>query len=356
MNNGEEKDYNPFNQGREYDFYDELITSDAKRAMSRTHLGLALISVAANAFIILFQILYSLIFGDEAYLALIENVYFRMLFSTLPLYLIGVPIFVILVQKLPKRKFRDTGMGVGEFLAMIPISWMLMMIGNYIGIILNEMIGVMTGSQIENSTSELISESPLWLIFVLVVVVGPIVEEFIFRKLLIEKLSVYGAWFSITVSAIAFGLFHGNLFQFFYAAFIGFILGFVAVKSGSWLTSALLHAILNFLGGFVSVLIEPNVNRYYEFADRFLAGEAVDPLEYSADITITTIYILLQYALLIAGVVLLIFALRRGRMRLYDKDSTRLPKGRVAKICFGNVGVIVFLVVSFLSILASIFI
>ena len=50
-----------------------------------------------------------------------------------------------------------------------------------------------------------------------------------FRKLIIDRMSIYGDKLAIIVSSIAFGLFHGNFYQIFYATLIGFILGYVLV-------------------------------------------------------------------------------------------------------------------------------
>ena len=101
-----------------------------------------------------------------------------------------------------------------------------MFVGNMIGSSLNGIIGTILGHEIKNSTSDLIETTPLWLVFLVVVIIGPIVEELMFRKLMIDRLGRYGDAVAITVSSIAFGLFHGNFYQFFYAAMLGFVLGY----------------------------------------------------------------------------------------------------------------------------------
>lgn len=55
----------------------------------------------------------------------------------------------------------------------------------------------------------------------LISIIGPIFEEILFRKILIDKTIKYGARISIIISALLFGLFHGNVNQFFYAFLMG---------------------------------------------------------------------------------------------------------------------------------------
>lgn len=59
---------------------------------------------------------------------------------------------------------------------------------------------------------------------------APVVEEIIFRGLVLRGLEKYGKRFAILVSAILFGLFHGNIVQSPYAFVVGLILGYVAME------------------------------------------------------------------------------------------------------------------------------
>ena len=55
---------------------------------------------------------------------------------------------------------------------------------------------------------------------------APVVEEFIFRKFLIDRVYRYGEWVAILTSGLMFGLFHENLAQFFFATLIGCFFAF----------------------------------------------------------------------------------------------------------------------------------
>ena len=77
-----------------------------------------------------------------------------------------------------------------------------------------------------------------------VVILGPILEEIIFRGAILRSLEPFGKNFAIVVSSLLFGLYHLSLFQGVFAFFIGLILGYCALRfSIKW--AMLLHMINN---------------------------------------------------------------------------------------------------------------
>lgn len=76
------------------------------------------------------------------------------------------------------------------------------------------------------------TENEQWLIMLLFVgVVAPVVEEIIFRRMLLKPLRQFGDNQAVIITAVLFGAFHGNFTQFLYATVGGIVLGFVTVKS-----------------------------------------------------------------------------------------------------------------------------
>ena len=93
-----------------------------------------------------------------------------------------------------------------------------------------------------------------------VVILGPILEEIIFRGAILRSLEQFGQNFAIVVSSLAFGLYHLMLFQGVFAFFIGFVLGYCAIRfSIKW--SMLLHMINN---GFAMALAYINAGTLIE--------------------------------------------------------------------------------------------
>ncbi|WP_161522247.1 CPBP family intramembrane glutamic endopeptidase [Bifidobacterium xylocopae] len=75
---------------------------------------------------------------------------------------------------------------------------------------------------------------------------GPVVEEIVFRGVIMNALKRYGKVFAIITSAAMFGFFHSDLSQGLFAFLVGLVLGYVACEySIFW--SMLLHIVNNLL-------------------------------------------------------------------------------------------------------------
>lgn len=90
-------------------------------------------------------------------------------------------------------------------------------------------------------------------------ILGPIMEEMLFRGMIYGKLRrAFSAWPAIVMSALLFGVFHMNLVQGIYASVLGIALGFVREKTGTVWGSVVVHMVFNlcsylmeFLTGFL---------------------------------------------------------------------------------------------------------
>lgn len=76
-------------------------------------------------------------------------------------------------------------------------------------------------------------------------VIPPLVEEFALRGVVMGRLLPYGEGFATVVSAIMFGVLHGNFEQMPFAFAVGLALGFVRLKTGSIWTCVAIHAFNN---------------------------------------------------------------------------------------------------------------
>lgn len=84
------------------------------------------------------------------------------------------------------------------------------------------------------------------LVFIAVVIFAPIVEEIIFRGLLLKHLNnVMPTIVAVLISSIIFGLGHGQIIWILYAILMGTILSIVFIRCKSLTASILLHAVLN---------------------------------------------------------------------------------------------------------------
>lgn len=78
-------------------------------------------------------------------------------------------------------------------------------------------------------------------------VLGPLCEELVFRGGVMRPLLRQGVrpWVAIGVSAVLFGLLHGNLAQGFFAMLLGILFGILYYRTGNLLLSSLCHILNN---------------------------------------------------------------------------------------------------------------
>lgn len=90
--------------------------------------------------------------------------------------------------------------------------------------------------------------SPLNILFALLImnIAAPVFEEVLFRGFIqTELMRGFPSPAAIVISSLIFAVFHGNLFQSTFVFFVGLCLGFCFYKTGSLLTSIILHIIFN---------------------------------------------------------------------------------------------------------------
>lgn len=286
-----------------------------------SRIGLAVIALQLVTFIVQYAVSYGIIFGAsyDAYATLMNNTWwFIWLLSLLPLYGVALPIFYLLLPKpvgnLPPVERKK--MGVGSLIAAFIMCIFAMYAGNLIGSNLSVALAELLGRDALNPVSSLVGEGivPFVATVLFGVILGPMGEELIFRRLLTDRLAPFGEGVAVLFSGLAFGLFHGNLFQFFYAFFIGCLLAFIRVRTGRDLYNILLHSALNFFG----MVVSPAVLS----AERLTLLEQIasDPTLMTEDALMELapllIFVLAAIGVFFAGIVLFIVALARGKFRL----------------------------------------
>ena len=162
-----------------------------------------------------------------------------------------LPLMLLLTRSLPTRKPDRHGLSAGGFLALVCICYGAMILGNLVGIVVNGILSPNSLDLISNLATS--SDTSLEMVLAFVVV-APVFEELVFRKALVDRVLPYGEWPAILFSGLCFGLYHGNLSQFFYTGLLGMMLAYIYIRTGNILYTIGLHACLNFLGGVVPTL------------------------------------------------------------------------------------------------------
>ena len=325
----------------------------AKKRFSRFFLAIFIYLIIANASAVIIQLLLTLALGAEAASKLFSSYFFVWGSQMVCMYLLALPAFYLIVRGMRKTIRSKSKLSASEFLIYFLIGQGLMTIGSFIATILTNFYSSIFNYELSNTVSDMISDSPIWMITLVAVIIGPIVEEFIFRKLLMDKLGMYGDRIAIIVSAVAFGLFHGNLFQLFYAGLFGALLAYVYSKTGNLLYPIVLHMLTNLFGSVIALPFVKFSEELLVMSEAVLEGAEVDMLRYSRLTIAVGAYSLVQYGLAIAGIVTLIRYIRRRRFFVSDRCEVLIPKEKRISIIIGNVGAILLMIMIGLTMVLS---
>lgn len=251
----------------------------------------------------------------------------EVMLSTLFLYLTGILVFGLSDKFMPVEKVvtEKKHIKATDMIKIICMSYTVLMASSFLGSILTSVIEVIKGGTILDPVNELVVEMSTPVMFVLTVVLAPIFEEVFFRKFLVDRTLPYGEALSIVLSGFMFGLFHGNLIQFPYAFAIGCFFAYLYIRTGRIGYPILLHAIVNFLGSVVIVMVE------------------------SSDILII-LYELFVFVLAIAGAIMWI--IYRKKMYLMETDK-QIAKKEIIRTAYINVGMMLYIVFWFLNIIIA---
>jgi|GEM_PF-4477475 len=170
-------------------------------------------------------------------------------------------------------------------------------------------------------------------VFVSIAFLAPIFEELILRGAMLTDTVKHGKWFAVVNIGILFGLFHMNYSQILYAAGIGMVLCFVALKTGSIIPCIFIHFFNNLFGAVMSFImrklpdgyLEALQNRDFEAVRQFSEDSAVM-------LMLMELMMFVTIAVAITGIVFLIIELQpknRHRLSLNDFPSPLTTKEKI---------------------------
>ena len=186
---------------------------------------------------------------------LLNDFNFLVIITSICNYILPFPVFYYLMKKLDTYEIEKSKASSKSFITYIGITFTLMIVGNIIGLAITSLLGGFIEGDIANPVENLINSTNIWLNLMLISIIGPVFEEIIFRKLLIDRTIKYGARISIILSALIFGFYHGNLNQFFYTFLLGGIFSYIYIKTGNIIYPIILHILVNFMGSVVSLSV-----------------------------------------------------------------------------------------------------
>ena len=227
-----------------------------KKFFSKIGFNYLAYSIASILFLIILSNIIAVIRPE-----ILNNINIATIITAICNYVLPLPILLFLMRKLDSTEIKKNNLGFKTFLKYLCITFTLMWIGNITGTIITNLLSFTIQNDIANPIQNLINSTDLWLNLILISLIGPIFEEIIFRKILIDRTIKYGPLASILVSAIIFGLIHGNLNQFCYTVLVGGFFAYVYIKTGQIKYSIGLHIILNMLGSVLSMIVNNSADR-----------------------------------------------------------------------------------------------
>lgn len=242
-------------------------------------------------------------------------------------YVLPLPVFIYMMKKIQTSELEKENLTPLRFIKYIAITLTLMWMGNIFGLAITAILGGAMNAEISNPVTELINSSNILLNLLLISIIGPIFEEIIFRKILIDRTIKYGAKVSIIISAVLFGFIHGNINQFFYAFLIGGFFAYVYIKTGNIKYSIILHIITNLMGSIISIFVVSSAN-------------AITQGSYTSfDLIGVAIYLIIVLGSLLIG----IYSLTTYNKARFNGSKTKIALKNPIKTILLNPGMILFI-------------
>lgn len=221
----------------------------------------------------------------------------------------------------------------GVFLCLVFLGMAICILANFITSYIMSYLEYFGVPQPE--MPDLMEQEPVGLLLnILTICVLPaFLEEMVFRGYVLQALRPHGDGVALLVSALLFGLMHGNVLQIPFAFVVGLVLGFVVIRTNNFFVAVVIH----FLNNFMSTMLD--------YAGYYLSDAALNVL---------TIVIFSLLAA-IGGIAALVLYIRRSPvMQSTDAPRSLLTAGeRGSAVLFQSpvmlISVIVFILLTAVS-------
>lgn len=278
--------------------------------------------------------------------------------SMVPMYLIGMPALIALVKTIPTENVEKRKMKWWQFLVAVLMCFGLVYASNLIGTAVSTVISILKGSAVQNTILDVVTSISTVFVILYMVICAPFMEEYVFRKLIVERTIKYGQGVAVVVSGLMFGLFHGNLNQFVYAFTLGCFLAFIYVKTGKLKITIAMHMMINFMGSVVSLkLIEMiDIDRYLEILAN---GMDMDVLmaymsENATGWILYMLFVLFMIGTILTALVMFIVCFATKRIT-FDRGAVVIPKGKRFRTVILNAGMLIYCIFWIVMIIVQLF-
>ena len=289
----------------------------------------------------------------------LDNADISMMLSVLPMYLVGMPILILLVKTVPAETVEKRTMRWWQFLVAAVMSFGLAYGANFVGNFITTVIGFWKGSAVENAIFDVATSISMAFVVLYMVICAPFMEEYVFRKLIVDRTVKYGQGVAVVMSGLMFGLFHGNLNQFVYAFVLGCFFAFLYVKTGKLKITIALHMIFNFMGGVVSIRLLDLVDYegYLEIMENGLNMAALSEhmASHAVGWALLGTFGFFVIAMILSSFILFIVCIVTKKLT-FEQGQVLIPKGKRFRTVILNVGMVIYCIFWIAMIIYSLFI
>ena len=320
------------------DYNIEFDLKEQRKDFSKIGFSLTSMLLAPNALVFYITFVWVIILELMGKPGTVMDINVLSILSSVFIYAVGLPIGYVIISKIPVTPPKKAKLSLNNFFVFLVMCIAIMNIGDLVGTGLSALL---SGAKAQNPL-DIMNSMNIFTIFLTTVIIAPIGEEFIFRKLIIDRTLKYGEMTAIIFSGLTFGLFHQNFFQFFYAFGVGVLFAYIYVRTGKIRYSMIMHAVINFIGGIIPFILSKSFLEVYgtvpeevtEISKEFLSDSI-------ATMGSMAIYYMVNIILTVVGAVFLILNLRKF---CFEKTSLEIPKKKVFKTVYVNAGMIVFFI------------
>lgn len=158
--------------------------------------------------------------------------------------------------------------------------------------------------------------------FISIVIIAPILEELLFRGLILKAFRGMDDLFAAVMSGVMFGLYHGNFYQAPYTTTMGILLGVLTLRANSIKPAIFIHMLNNFISTISS------------YSDKMAEGGSVIGQAFHQMSKYTEPFMLIVYLLSIVSIFI-----------LFKDKQFSLEKSEVGgKLIFKNAQFIIFVI------------
>ncbi|MBE5745737.1 MAG: CPBP family intramembrane metalloprotease [Clostridiales bacterium] len=197
------------------------------------------------------------------------------------MFLVPLLFYFLIFKQKPKETFTNLGFKKISIKAIL-ICFLIGIIAFFLNIIVSSffngiigMLGYESSSSSSNADYSILS----FIINIICVAILPgFCEEFLHRGILMRGMfNSISVKHSLILSSICFGLMHLNIVQVFYAAILGFLIGFVSIIGKSIWPAIIIHFTNNFINVYLSFAKANNwpLGSFYDVLNDFLSNNFI---------------------------------------------------------------------------------